>query len=47
MSHSIESLQKTLAEGLDATHVIVIDETLGGCGAKFMFYICSTKFEGN
>ncbi|EWC47998.1 putative bolA-like protein C8C9.11 [Drechslerella stenobrocha 248] len=40
-----ESLEQTIREKLDATHVTVVDNS-GGCGQIFEAVIVSAQFEG-
>lgn len=45
MPYTENYIQTKLIEGLNASHVEVIDES-DGCGAKFSVTIVSTIFEG-
>lgn len=45
MSYTENYIKDKLTEGLNASHVEVIDES-DGCGAKFSVTIVSSAFEG-
>jgi len=45
MPYSEQYIQDKLTNGLEATHVEVVDET-DGCGGKFSVIVVSKQFEG-